>query len=63
MSNKNNTFVVGFNSKNKTFKPNFSKKEKQLNTKVTPNANSVEEIYYDEVVIYDGGGVKGYGDD
>ena len=63
MTNINNSFVVKVNNKSQTFNPKFSKIDKQISPKVSPKANSVEEIYYDEIVIYDGGGVEGYGND
>lgn len=59
---KNNNFKVQFNSSQQTFKPKFSQKDTQVKPKVEPKAESVEDIYYDEIVFYDGGGVKGYGD-
>ena len=33
----------------------------QLNIKTDINNQPTDEIYYDEVIIYDGGGVEGYG--
>ena len=45
-----NTFSnVGFNKISNTFSPS---------TGIKPTS---EEIYYDEVIYYDGGDVKGYG--
>ena len=59
---RNNSFNIQFNSSNKTFSPKFSQKEWESKPKVEPNVTSPEEIYYDEIVIYGGGGVDGYGD-
>lgn len=33
----------------------------QLNIKTDINNQPTNDIYYDEVIIYDGGGVEGYG--
>lgn len=57
---KNNNFKVQFNSSKQTFKPSFSQKTTETKPKVEPKAESVEEVYYDEIVFYDGGGVEGY---
>ena len=61
-------FVVGFNGKESErripveFNSKEVKEKADFNSKFRPEASSVEEIYYDEIVIYDGGGVEGYGD-
>lgn len=52
---------VEFNSSNNLYsKVGFNKVENNfdVNTSVT----SDEEVYYDGVIYYDGGDVKGYGD-
>lgn len=59
---KDNSFKVQFNSSNQTFKPKFSQKGMKIKPEVEPKAKSIEDIYYDEVVFYDGGEVEGYGD-
>lgn len=59
---KDRTFKVGFNSSNNTYrKINFNKTNNSFKPKaeITPKD---KEIYYDEVIYYDGGDVKGYGD-
>lgn len=63
MSKKNNSFSVKFNAQSQSFTPVFTKQISNFNTDVKPKVNSTEEIYYDEIVIYDGGGVEGYGND
>lgn len=60
---QNNSFKVQFNSSKQSFKPKFSQKSIDVKPKVEPKAESIEDIYYDEVVFYDGGGVEGYGYD
>lgn len=57
----NKSFKVQFNSSKQSFKPKFSQKPIESKPKVEPKAESIEDIYYDEVVFYDGGGVEGYG--
>ena len=61
MDSKDRFFKVRFNT-NKAFKPKFDKTESHFKPKaeVTPVE---QDIYYDEVIYYDGGNVKGYGDD
>ncbi len=59
---KNHSFRIQFSSSNKSFSPKFSQKEWEDKPKIDTGKASSEEIYYDEIVIYDGGGVKGYGD-
>ncbi len=59
---KDNSFKVQFNSSKQTFKPKFSQKGTKIKPEVEPKAKSIEDIYYDEVVFYDGGEVEGYGD-
>ena len=61
-----------FNSDN-TFKPTFSAQKSNFsNIKFNKTSNNMdidahvrptdEDIYYDEIIYYDGGGVEGYGD-
>ena len=58
---KNNNFKTQFNSSEQSFKSKFSQKLIETKPKVEPKAESVEDVYYDEIVFYDGGGVDGYG--
>lgn len=60
MESKDRLFRVKFNT-NKTFKTSFNKIERHFKPKaeVTPKE---QEIYYDEVMYYDGGNIEGYGD-
>ena len=51
-SSSNNSFSkLKFNKSGNTFKPK---------AQITPTQ---QDIYYDEVIYYDGGNVEGYGDD
>lgn len=50
MDNNDRFFKVKFNT-DKTFKIKFE------------NTPTEQDIYYDEVIYYDGGNVEGYGDD
>ena len=34
----------------------------QIETKTDINNKPVDDLYYDEIIYYDGGGVEGYGD-
>lgn len=56
-------FKVKFNSSSNTFKGiKFQKTNEILKeTKMETSGKPVEDIYYDEVIFYDGGGVDGYG--
>ncbi len=55
-------FKVKFNSsKNSYSKVNFNRTENNFKpkTEITPTE---KDIYYDEIIYYDGGDVYGYGD-
>lgn len=45
----------------KEFNVKLHKTSTVLDNKINVNNTQPEDIYYDEVVIYDGGGVDGYG--
>lgn len=53
-------FKTVFNS-NQDFKVKLHKTSTVLENKININNTKPEDIYYDEVIIYDGGGVEGYG--
>lgn len=53
-------FKTVFNS-NQDFKVKLHKTSTVLENKIDINNTKPEDIYYDEVIIYDGGGVEGYG--
>lgn len=54
-------FKTVFNSSQNNYsKIKFTKTSTIIDTKIDIN-NRPEEIYYDDVIIYDGGGVDGYG--
>lgn len=54
-------FKTVFNSSQNNYsKIKFTKTSTIIDTKIDIN-NKPEEIYYDDVIIYDGGGVDGYG--
>lgn len=54
-------FKTVFNSSQNNYsKIKFTKTSTVMDTKIDIN-NKPEEIYYDDVIIYDGGGVDGYG--
>ena len=60
MNNADRSFKVQFNTSNNFYsKIKFSKTENHFKPKaeVTPKE---EDIYYDEVIYYDGGGVDGW---
>lgn len=63
INNSGNNFKIKFNSSNNTYsKIGFSKTQNNFEpkTEVTPVE---KDIYYDEVIYYDGGDAKGYGND
>ncbi len=45
----------------KKFNVKLHKTSTVLDNKINVNNTQPEDVYYDEVVIYDGGGVEGYG--
>lgn len=55
-------FKTVFNSSHNNYsKIKFKKTSTIIDTKINMSSKP-EEIYYDDVIIYDGGGVDGYGD-
>ena len=61
MSNEDRFFKVKLNSsKSKPIKVQLNKSSSVMDTRMDTNAPA-EDVYYDEVVIYDGGDVDGYG--
>lgn len=61
-SNTDRSFKVQFNSSNNTYsKIGFNRTSNNFKPKaeVTP---AEQDIYYDEIIYYDGGDVYGYGD-
>ena len=61
-TNLDRSFKVQFNSSNNTYaKIGFSRTSNNFKpkTEVTPTE---QDIYYDEIIYYDGGDVYGYGD-
>lgn len=59
------TIKVPFNSSSTKFtKIKFEKTSSEFsNFKAEVNNSAPQDIYYDEIVYYDGGGVEGYGDE
>ncbi len=54
-------FKTVFNSSQNNYsKIKFKKTSTIIDTKIDINSKP-DEIYYDDVIIYDGGGVDGYG--
>lgn len=74
LNTSQNNFNISSTEVNKTMKVNFSEANNQY-TKIGLNKISQEinpdiyirpvkeDIYYDEIIFYDGGDVYGYGDD
>lgn len=63
MDNLDRSFKAQFNSSNNSYgKLKFNKTQNTFKPKaeITPVE---EDIYYDEIIYYDGGNVEGYGDD
>ena len=61
-SNIDRDFIIQFNSINNMYsKLRFSRSSNTFKpkTEVTPTE---QDIYYDEIIYYDGGDVHGYGD-
>lgn len=52
---------VNFNQSQNSFKVNLTKTSSNFDMRIETGGRASEDIYYDEVVIYDGGGVEGYG--
>lgn len=60
MNSSDRSFKVQFNSSNNSYsKIKFNKTENHFKPKaeITPTE---EDIYYDEIIYYDGGGVEGW---
>ena len=71
---KNNSFTPKFSTKGKPrrvdvnvdeqdFSSKFSQENWDSKITVGPEVETAEEVYYDEIVLYDGGGAEGYGYD
>jgi len=61
MSNEDRTFKVKFNSiQSKPIKVKLNKVESVVDVKGEFDSKPAEDIYYDEIVYYDGGGVDGW---
>ena len=61
MSNEDRTFKIKLNtSKSKPIKVRLNKTSSDLDIRMDTNAPA-EETYFDDIIIYDGGDVDGYG--
>ena len=60
---ESNVLTVNFN-KQDSFLPTDLNDSSSLidDMRFEPSASKPEDIYYDEIIYYDGGGVDGYGD-
>ena len=60
--NEDRSFKVKLSSKGSTtFKPKMYEVNQSMVIKGDFDNNKSEEIYYDDIIYYDGGGVEGYG--
>lgn len=60
---KDKHFKIKLNS-SESFKPKFEKTSSNFeNFKADLNGSSPQDIYLDEIIYYDGGGVEGYGNE
>ena len=61
MSNEERTFKVKLNSDNsQPLKVKLNKVDSTFDVKGEFNSKPTEDIYYDEIIYYDGGGVDGW---
>ena len=61
MSNEERTFRVKLNSGNsQPLKVKLNKVDSTFDVKGEFNSEPTEDIYYDEIIYYDGGGVDGW---
>lgn len=63
IANSNRVFKMKFNTSNNDF---GKMKMKTSNIDIDSNfepTDKPDEVYYDEIIDYDGGGVDGYGED
>lgn len=61
MNNEDRTFKIKLNSlQSKPMKIQLNKTSSVLESRMEINAPA-EEIYFDDIIIYDGGDVEGYG--
>lgn len=57
-------FKTKFNSsKSKFSKIKFEKTDMTFDGKMNTSSSTSEDVIYDEIIFYDGGGVEGYGYD
>lgn len=55
-------FKTTFSSSRNSFNQiKLRKNSTNFDAKIETNSGKSDEVYYDEVIIYDGGGVDGYG--
>ena len=52
---------LNFKKSNSSFGTKFDKTDNSIDTKTDINNTPEEDVWYDEVIYYDGGGVEGYG--
>ena len=62
IDNQDKTFKVKFNSSKNNFgKTKFKSSNINIDSNFQPTSDS-DEVYYDSIIDYDGGGVDGYGE-
>ena len=62
IDNQDKTFKVKFNSSKNNFgKIKFKSSNINIDSNFQPTSDS-DEVYYDSIIDYDGGGVDGYGE-
>ena len=57
-----NSIQVSVNDNSTPISTSTDISSSQVQTKTDINNQPVDDIYYDEIIYYDGGGVEGYGD-
>lgn len=63
IGNQDKTFKVKFNSSTNNFnKIKFKSSNIDIDSNFQPTSDK-DEVYYDLIIDYDGGGVDGYGED
>ncbi len=62
-SKEDRQIKVVFSGQEMNFKTSFSKKDDTIPSRIKSGKADVEEVVYDEIDFYDGGGVEGYGYD
>lgn len=60
MSDITKIFSTKFSTGKNTFDPKFSSNTQKFDSNLRPNCNDDKDIWYDEIIFYDGGDEEGW---